>query len=96
MSVPPRSRSRSIDAKTGEVGLDERLTNERHRANPVFADGKLYLLGREGTFVVVKPGKEFEVLAKNTLPDTFTASPAVSNGRVYLRGTNFLWAFGKE
>ena len=86
----------AIDLKTGEVLLDERITNERHRANPLFADGKLYLLGREGTFVVVKPGREFEVLAKNKLPDTFTASPAVSNGRMYLRGTKYLWAFGKE
>ena len=86
----------SIDAKTGEIFASERITNERHRANPVYADGKLYLLGREGTCPVVKPGKTIEVLATNKLPDTFTASPAVSDGRLYLRGWNYLWAIGNK
>jgi outer membrane protein assembly factor BamB len=85
-----------IDAKTGELILNERITNERHRANPVLADGKLYLLGREGTCPVVNPAKPFEVLVRNKLPDTFTASPALADGRLYLRGWNYLWVIGKK
>lgn len=86
----------AIDAKTGALLYSEKVTNERHRANPVYADGKLILVGRDGTIGVVKPGREFELLAKNKLPDTFTASPAVSGGRVYLRGWNNLWAIGTK
>ncbi|MCZ2344305.1 MAG: PQQ-like beta-propeller repeat protein [Bacteroidales bacterium] len=85
-----------MDAKTGEIIVNERITNERHRANPVLADDKLYLLGREGTCPVVQPAKPFEVLAKNKLPDTFTASPATADGRLYLRGWNFLWVIAKK
>ena len=55
-----------------------------------------FVAGRDGVVVVVKPGREFEQLAKNTLQDTTTASPAVAGGRIYLRGFNHLWAIGAK
>jgi hypothetical protein len=36
------------------------------------------------------------LIAKNQLPDVFTASPAVSNGRIYLHGWKELWAIGTK
>ncbi|MBL8866137.1 MAG: pyrrolo-quinoline quinone, partial [Planctomycetia bacterium] len=84
------------EAKSGKSIYAEKVTNMRHRANPLYADGKLYLVGREGTVVVVKAGASFEILATNKLPDTFTASPAIANGRIYLRGFNHLWAIGGD
>jgi hypothetical protein len=45
---------------------------------------------------VVKPGKEFEVLATNTTTESTSASPAISNGRVYLRTYNALYAIGAK
>jgi len=86
----------AYDAKTGTAIYTEKITNERHRANPVYADGKLYLVGRDGNMAVVKAGKEFEMISKMKLPDTFTASPAISGGRIYLRGSKFLWAIGSK
>jgi outer membrane protein assembly factor BamB len=80
------------DAKTGQELYRERITSMRHRANPVYADGKLYLTGRDGVCVVVKPGPTLTKLAENKLPDTFTASPAVANGTIYLRGWKSLYA----
>ena len=62
----------------------------------MFADGKIIVVGREGTMATVKPGKEPELLHKMKLPDTFTASPAVSGGRIYLRGWNNLYAVGMK
>ena len=86
-----------LDAKTGAELFTQRVTSERHRANPVAADGKVYLLGREGTCVVAKAGvKAYEEVAKNKLPDTFTASPAVADGRIYLRGWNSLWVIAAK
>jgi outer membrane protein assembly factor BamB len=41
---------------------------------------------------IVKAGPKFEVLARNTIPDTFTASPAIADGRIYLRGYRALYA----
>lgn len=84
------------DAKTGVLHFDERITNMRHRANPVYADGKLFLTGRDGVCVVVKPGPTLTKLAENKLPDTFTASPAISNGTIYLRGWKSLYAIASK
>jgi outer membrane protein assembly factor BamB len=87
----------AIDAATGKPLYEgPRLTGQRVRTNPLYADGKIYIVGRDGTIPVVKPGRTFEVLEKNQLPDTFTASPAVSNGRIYLHGWKYLWAIGTK
>ena len=64
------------------------------RASPVAADGKIYLTAKDGTFTVVQAGPELKILAKNKLPDQFTACPAISNGRIYLRGYESLYAIG--
>jgi outer membrane protein assembly factor BamB len=84
------------DAKSGKLLYEERITNQRHRANPVFVDGKVILTGRDGVMVVVKHGEKFEKLAENKLPDTFLASPAISGGRLYLRGWKDLYAIGSK
>ena len=84
----------AYDAKTGAKTGELKVNGERNRANPVYADGKILVVGREGTMATVKPGKEPELLHKMKLPDTFTASPAVSGGRIYLRGWNNLYAVG--
>ena len=83
-----------LDAKTGKEFYQERLHSARYRASPVYADGKVYCTARDGTFSVVKAGPKFQLLAVNRLPDQFAASPAISNGRMYLRGFEALYAVG--
>jgi outer membrane protein assembly factor BamB len=83
-----------LDAKTGKQLYRENTHRQRHRASPVYADGKIYLTARDGTVSVVKAGPKFELLATNRLPDQISASPAVSNGRIYLRGFKALYAIG--
>lgn len=84
----------AYDAETGASLFSERLASQRHRACPLFVDGKILLVGRDGSTSVVKAGREFELLATNKLPDTFSASPVAAGGRLYLRGTKVLWAIG--
>ncbi len=84
-----------LDARTGKVHYDRRTHESRHRASPVWADGKVYLTARDGVVTVVKAGPVFQVLATNRLPDQMTASPAISNGRIYLRGWDALYAIGE-
>ena len=83
-----------VDAKTGKELYQERLHSARYRASPVYADGKIYCTARDGTFTVVKAGPKFERLAENKLPDQFASSPAISNGTIYLRGFETLYAVG--
>jgi outer membrane protein assembly factor BamB len=83
-----------LDFKTGKEHYYQRLHGGRYRASPVYADGKLYLTCRDGTISVVKAGPKFELLAENKLPDTFTASPVIVGGHIYLRGFKTLYAIG--
>jgi outer membrane protein assembly factor BamB len=86
-----------MDAKTGEEVYGKTRTHpERYRASPVYADGRIYLTARDGVVTVVKAGRQFEILATNDTEDPMTSSPAISNGRIYLRGFGNLWAIGKQ
>jgi hypothetical protein len=87
----------AVDAKTGATHYrNQPTTPGLHRASPVFADGRVYVVGVDGGTAVVKPGPKYELLAKNTLPDKFLGSPAVSGGRIYLHGYDSLWAIGTK
>jgi outer membrane protein assembly factor BamB len=83
-----------LDAKTGKELYTERLHAARHRASPVYGDGKLYLAARDGMVTVVQAGPQFKKLAGNRLNDDIAASPVVSNGRIYIRGFKNLYAIG--
>jgi outer membrane protein assembly factor BamB len=87
----------ALDVKTGAVVWGpERLKTGGYSASPVLADGKLYITSEnEGLTSVFTAGPKFEVLAENALDDYCLASPAVSNGQIFIRTDKFLWAIGK-
>lgn len=82
-----------LEAATGKELYTERIHSAKYRASPVYADGKVYLTSRDGYVTTLKAGPKFEVLAENRLGDDVTASPAISNGRIYVRGFQALYAF---
>jgi len=84
-----------MDAQSGKEHYRKPLVKSRYRASPVYADGKIYVTARDGTITVVKPGPQFEALATNKLPDQLAASPAISGGRIYIRGFQALYAFSE-
>ena len=85
----------ALDEKTGEQFYEARTNRDRHRASPVYADGKIFLSGRNGVVSVCKPGKEFELISQNSLEEPLSASPAIAGKRIYLRTFNALYAIGK-
>jgi outer membrane protein assembly factor BamB len=60
-------------------------------ASPVGAAGRIYVTGRDGTTVVLRHDRENATLAVNHLNDSFSASPALAGGELYLRGEHFLY-----
>lgn len=84
-----------LDAKTGKLLYEKRTHETRHRASPVYADGKIYTTSRDGIVTVTQAGREFKILAQNSLGDAISASPAISNGTIYLRSFKALWAIRK-
>lgn len=78
------------DAKIGTVHWQERVGGN-YSASPVFADGKIYVQNEEGLGTVMKPGKTFEVLAKNDLKERTLASYAVGEKSLFIRTAHRLY-----
>ena len=82
----------SLDAKTGAVRFTERLADVPNvYASPVAADGRIYVVGREGTTAVLEAGPAAKVLATNVLNDATDTTPALVDGELYLRGAKHLY-----
>ncbi len=84
------------DVKTGKQLWKERLSGKKHHASAIAADGRIYLTSSEGTTFVLKASEEFELLAKNPLGEGVFASPAFSDGDIFIRGTKHLWCIGAK
>jgi outer membrane protein assembly factor BamB len=80
----------SLDAKTGKIHWQQRLTGE-FSASPVYAGGRIYFLNEEGETTVISPGAEFNKLATNTIDGRTLASLAISERAIYLRGDTHLY-----
>ena len=87
--------AKCLKAATGEVIWRERL-GDRYSASPVWADGKIYFLSEKGTTTVIQEGTEFKVFAENELNETCKASPAVSQGNIFLRSEKNLYCIGQN
>src|SRR5688500_18068861 len=85
----------AYDAKTGELIYQQRLPSS-FSASPVAADGKLYLASEDGDVFVVKAGRKYELLSKNTMGQPLMATPALSQGMLILRGSNVLYGLGEK
>ena len=64
-------------------------------ASPVAGDKKIYLVSETGETIVLRAGLEPEILARNDLGERFIASPAISNGRLFLRSDGKLFAVAR-
>ena len=82
-----------LDASTGKEYWKARVGGN-HSASPIFADGRIYFLSEEGESVVISPGKELKVLAKNELDGETLASMAVSGGSIFIRSRTHLYRLG--
>lgn len=64
-------------------------------ASPVAVNGLLLITSEEGTVYTIKAGPEFEQIAQNEMQDICMASPAISNGVLYVRTKSHLYAIGQ-
>jgi outer membrane protein assembly factor BamB len=86
------------EAATGKEIYKKRIGggSDSYTASPVAADGRLYFTSEQGTVRVVKAGPEFELLAVNPVEDYIMATPAISNGALFIRSQHYLFSFGKK
>jgi len=86
-----------LNAATGQPHYsNQRLDGIREiYASPVGIQDRVYILGRDGVTLVLRNSSEFDVIAKNTLKDTFDASPVIIGDEIFLRGHKYLYCIGR-
>jgi len=82
-----------FEASTGQRHWMERI-GPHYSASLVGVDGLVHFLSDEGVTTIVRPGPVFDVVAENQLGEQCRASPAISQGRIYIRSKEHLFAIG--
>ena len=88
----------AYDARTGERKFQERLAGgtAAFTASPVASDGKIYLANEDGQVFVLKAGPAYELLTLNDMGSPVLATPAISEGRLFVRTAKELVAIGTK
>jgi outer membrane protein assembly factor BamB len=86
--------ARCLNAATGVLKWKERLKGD-YKASPIAAGGRIYFLNTTGLCTVVSASGRFDKLTENQLDDETIASPAISDGRLFVRGKKNLYCIGR-
>ena len=85
----------TLDARDGKLLKRDRVPGSgNYYSSPVAGDGKIYLLSDVGQLTVVRAAGEWEVLSTSSFAEEAHATPAIADGRIYLRTAGHLWCFG--
>jgi outer membrane protein assembly factor BamB len=94
--VKSGARVSSFDVRDGKalwqpqrIGLESRVI-----ASPVYGDGKVYVTGENGVVVVLADAPEVKVLARNDMGEPCVATPAIADGRLFIRTRTTLFCVG--
>ena len=82
-----------VEASSGNIVWVKRLQGT-YWASPVLADGRIYILSEEGVTLVLRPGRKYDEIARNSLDEKCMASMAVSQGHFYIRTAGRLYCIG--
>ena len=86
----------AYDVQTGQEIYRHRLKHlgSGFSASPVAADGRIYLSNEDGEIIVIAAGREFREIATNSMGELLMATPALSDGVMYVRSPAALSAIG--
>ena len=86
-----------LDAKSGQSHKSGRVMGTgSYYASPVGGDGKIYLLSQRGTLSVVSSADQWQVIHSAEFGEECYATPALLDGRIYLRTSGHLYCFGND
>ncbi len=83
-----------LEARTGKLIYEGKRVPKpaTFSASPVAFDGKIFLTSEDGETFIIQAGPEHQILGSNALDEAAHASPAIANGRLYIRTASHLWA----
>ena len=79
-----------LNAGSGETIWSKKLKGKYH-SSPVYADGHIYISSTRGNTLVLKAGRELNIVAENSLDGEIWATPAVTGGAILLRTSKYLY-----
>jgi outer membrane protein assembly factor BamB len=88
----------AYNLRSGDEVYRQRLSlvGSGFSASPVAADGKIYLSNEDGEMVVIAAGEKFSQIATNSMGELLMATPALSDGVMYVRTAGSLCAIGRR
>jgi outer membrane protein assembly factor BamB len=88
----------ALDSLNGTVLKQGRITGalDKYYASPVAADGKIYLASLKGRVSTIRPGEKWQILAVNDFQESIYATPAISQGVIYIRTLDALYAVSSQ
>jgi outer membrane protein assembly factor BamB len=87
----------AYDVETGEEVYRQRLDpiGSGFSSSPVAADGRIYLANEDGDMLVVAAGRQYRLISTNRMGELVMATPALSDGVMYVRSSSSLFAIGR-
>ena len=79
-----------MDTKTGETVWSEKLKG-KYNSSPVYIAGHIYFNSNRGETLVIKEGRELEIVVRNQLDGEIWATPAVVDGAILMRTSKYLY-----
>lgn len=88
----------TVDPATGAAAKQGRLTHalDEYYASPVAGDGKVYLIGRNGSVSVLEAGAQWRLLSSAEMGEEVFATPAIADGHMWVRTATALYAFAAQ
>jgi outer membrane protein assembly factor BamB len=88
----------AYDVRTGAEIYRQRLPliGSGYSASPVASDGRVFLSNEDGEMLVVAAGRTFAHVATNSMGELLMATPALSEGVMYVRSSASLFAIGRK
>ena len=83
-----------VEAASGQRVSQQRVEGV-FSASPVAGDGKVYFVSENGETIVMQAGRTPTVLSRNDIGERSVASPAISNGQIFIRTDDHVFAIGK-
>lgn len=83
-----------FDLATGHQNWRERVGGDYH-SSPIRIGNRILCISRQGEAVILAADRKFEEIARNTLGEPCHATPAVANGRLYIRTESTLMCIGE-
>jgi outer membrane protein assembly factor BamB len=93
--VDDKGIAASFEVATGKLVWQQRLGGA-FTASPVAAGGRLYFADEQGITTVIEAGREFKLVAKNSLNEPIYAAPAVSRGELFIRTDSRLYCIAED